>query len=145
MNAVKVNSAEHACFRGFALFYEDKIMSTRGTISILDTDGEVFEFGRHHDSYPSGLAMDLKEINLDQPLKVAKLMKVLDLETFIDSGPDYKYEIRIADRTIKVINCNWSKEKCQAEALRTGHHVSFVEEVIFDGSIDSFIERADDI
>ena len=120
-------------------------MSTRGTIRILDTDGEVFEFGRHHDSYPSGVAMDLKEVALTQPLKVAKLMQVLDLETFIDPGPDYKYEIRITDRSIKAINCNWSKEKCQAEALRTGHHVSFVEEVIFDGSIDTFIECADEL
>ena len=117
-------------------------MSTRATICIVDADGESFEFGRHHDSYPSGLAMDLNKVDLEKPVKVAKLVQVLDLETFIDSGPDYKYEIRLADKTIKVISCNWSKEKCEAEALRTGHHVSFVEENTFDGSIDEFIRRS---
>ena len=119
-------------------------MSTRSIIQFLDIDGEVFTFGRHRDSYPSGMAMDLKEVDLDKPLKIVKLIEILNLETFVESGPDYEYEIRIADKTIKAIKCNWSREKCEAELLRTGRKVSYVKETIFDGSILSFIEWAGD-
>lgn len=98
-------------------------MSTRAGFTIIEK-GTTADFSRHWDGYPEGVAGDLESVEV---FTAGSIIKALHLETSVESGLDYLYDIDLDKGEISVFDCDWRTD------TKT--------DLIFKGSFQEFIEN----
>lgn len=98
-------------------------MSTRAGITIIEKNTTA-EFSRHWDGYPEGLAMDLKSVDT---FTAGSIIKALNLDTDVESGLEYYYDIDLDKGEVSAYDCDWKTD------TKT--------DLIFKGSFQEFIEN----
>lgn len=98
-------------------------MGTRCGFTIKEK-GEMMNFSRHWDGYPSGIASDLTNANTQS---VISLIDNLNMNKDWDSGIEYHYDFDMDNGTIAAYEADWKTDE------KTN--------LLFEGTIEEFIEK----